>query len=310
MSTPLTESPVAVIVMAYGTPRTTAEILPYYTDIRRGRPPTDEQLANLTARYDALGGTSGLAARTDAQCAGLQRALDARQPGKFYVSLGLKHATPRIEDTVRSAAAAGFDRAVAVVLAPHFSGMSVGEYLHRASTTADEVGMALVGITAWWDEAAYLDFLAAGVRAQLATLPDNTLVVFTAHSLPERILASGDPYPSQITATGAAVAERVGLRPDQWRTGWQSAGRTADPWLGPDILDVIDDAADRYDGVLVCACGFTSDHLEVRYDLDIEATDRAAARGVAFARTPSMNDDPTVLAALAERIIARAVEVA
>jgi protoporphyrin/coproporphyrin ferrochelatase len=296
--------------MAYGTPRTTTEILPYYTDIRRGRPPTDEQLADLTARYDALGGTSGLAARTDAQCTGLQRALDTAAPGQFQVSLGLKHATPRIEDAVRAAAAAGLDRAVAVVLAPHFSAMSVGEYLHRASSTADDVGMAMVGITAWWDEPAYLDFLAAGVRSQLATLPENTIVVFTAHSLPVRILATGDPYPSQIAATGAAVAERTGLTPEQWRMGWQSAGRTAEPWLGPDILSVIDEAAGRYDGVLVCACGFTSDHLEVRYDLDIEATKRAADRGVAFARTPSINDDPTVLAALATRIIARAIELA
>jgi protoporphyrin/coproporphyrin ferrochelatase len=297
---------VAVLLMAYGTPRTRAEILPYYTDIRRGRPPTPEQLADLTARYESLGGTSPLAARTEAQRDALQAALDSQARGQFHVRLGLKHADPKIEASVTSLAQDGYTRVVAMVLAPHFSTMSVGEYLRRATTAADEVGVEVRGITNWHLEPTYIDFLTSGVRAKLAALPDRTLVLFTAHSLPERVLAAGDPYPDQLRATAEAVSAAVGLPAARWQTAWQSAGRTPEPWLGPDILAVIDDASAAWDGVLVCACGFISDHLEVLYDLDIEAARRAEERGIAFARTPALNDDPTVLGALAEQIIHRA----
>ena len=303
---PTAKASVAVLLMAYGTPRSRAEILPYYTDIRRGRPPTAEQLDNLTARYEALGGTSPLAARTQAQRDGLQLALDTAAPGRFHVVLGLKHADPKIEASMASLAQDGYDRVVALVLAPHFSTMSVGEYLHRATTSGDEVGVEVRGITNWHLDEAYLSFLAHGLRDRLAELPDRTLVLFTAHSLPARVLAQGDPYPDQLRATAEALAAMIGLAAERWQTAWQSAGRTPEPWLGPDVLEVIDAAADTWDGVLVCACGFVSDHLEVLYDLDIEAAGRADSRGIAFARTPAMNDDATVLAALAARIIERA----
>lgn len=304
----LTAKPsVAVLLMAYGTPRSRAEILPYYTDIRRGRPPTAEQLDNLTSRYEALGGTSPLAARTEAQRDGLQLALDAAAPGQFQVVLGLKHADPKIEASMATLAAAGYERVVALVLAPHFSTMSVGEYLHRATTAGDETGVEVRGITSWHLDPAYLDFLACGLRDGLVWLPERTLVLFTAHSLPARVLAQGDPYPDELRATAEALAAMIGLPAGRWQTAWQSAGRTPEPWLGPDILEVIDAAAENWDGVLVCACGFVADHLEVLYDLDIEARGRAEARGIAFARTPAMNDNPLVLAALAAQIIDRAV---
>lgn len=303
-----TAKPLAVLLMAYGTPRTRAEIEPYYTDIRRGRPPTPEQLADLTARYEALGGTSPLAARTEAQRDGLQSALDARSPGTFHVMLGLKHADPKIEQAVRILADEGYTKAVAMVLAPHFSTMSVGEYLHRATTAGDEHGVEVRGITNWHLEPTYIDFLTRDITAKLATLPERTLVLFTAHSLPERVLALGDPYPDQLRETAVAVAGHVGLPADRWQTAWQSAGRTPEPWLGPDILAVVDEAAKTWDGVLVCACGFISDHLEVLYDLDIETSKRAAEVGIAFARTAAMNNDPTILGALADQIITRAAD--
>lgn len=295
-----------VVLMAYGTPRTRDEILPYYTDIRRGRPPTPELLAELSGRYEAIGGLSPLAARTEAQRARLQAALDERRAGGFDVVLGLKHAHPMIEETVATIADR---RAVGLVLAPHYSAFSIGQYHQRAGAAAAERGIAFTGIDSWHLEPAYLDFLAGQVRAQLAVMPANTKVLFTAHSLPERILASGDPYPDQLQATAAAVAERAGLSHwSQWGLAWQSAGRTPEPWLGPDILTVIDDLAtsEHAAGVLVCACGFVADHLEVLYDLDLEAARRATARGLAFARTACVNDDPAVFAALADRVLAAA----
>lgn len=298
-------APIAVVLMAYGTPRSRDEILPYYTDIRRGRAPEPHQLQELADRYEAIGGLSPLAQRTEAQRTGLQTALDARAPGRFAVTIGLKHAEPKIEATV-AALPEGTERAVGLVLAPHYSAYSVGQYHDRAGAAAAERGIAYAGIDSWAVEPAYVRFLADGVRARLAELPSNTKVLFTAHSLPERIVAAGDRYPDELRATAAAVAREVGLSEwSQWGIAWQSAGRTPEPWLGPDILAVIDDLAgsENASGVLVCACGFVADHLEVLYDLDIEAAKRAAERGLAFARTPCVNDDATVLGALADRVV-------
>ena len=285
-----------VVVMAYGSPATPDEIEPYYTHIRRGRPPTDEQLADLRRRYEALGGTSALRSRTDAQVRVLQDALgdDVR------VALGMKHATPFIEDAVASLD--GCDRIVGVVLAPHYSRLSIGEYVERAEAASS---VPFSAVTSWATLPEYVSFLATAVRDGLAGMPERTKVLFTAHSLPARIVDAGDPYPDEVRATATAVAAEAGLAQwTQWSTGWQSAGRTPEPWLGPDVLEVIDDLArDGGDGLLVCPCGFTSDHLEVAYDLDVEATARAAEAGIAFARTRVLNDDATVLRALAARIL-------
>jgi ferrochelatase len=293
--------------MAYGTPRSREEILPYYTDIRRGRPPTPELLEELTQRYEAIGGLSPLAERTEAQRAGLQAALDAEAPGRFGVVIGLKHAQPMIEEAVGSLAEEGVRRIVGLVLAPHFSSYSIGQYLGRAREAAAPHGIEVVGIDSWATLPAYVDFLARGVRDGLAGLPTNTKVVFTAHSLPQRIIDGGDPYPLQLEATASAVAAAVGLAPwSGWGIAWQSAGRTPEPWIGPDILAVIDDLAvsEAAGGMLVCPCGFVADHLEVLYDLDLEARQRAEARGLAFGRVPVLNADPTVLAALAREVVA------
>lgn len=301
----------AVLLMAYGTPRTRDEILPYYTDIRRGRAPEPAQLADLTARYEALGGTSPLAARTGAQRVALQLALHNAAPGKFEVVLGLKHAEPKIEAAVDALAARGFKRIVGLVLAPHYSAYSVGQYLDRARAAAAPHGIAVAGVESWATEPAFVEFTAASLRDVRATMPANTKVLFTAHSLPERIIAAGDRYPDELRATAQAVAAAAGLGSwTNWSIAWQSAGRTPEPWLGPDILQVIDElAAAENDagaprGVIVSAVGFVADHLEVLYDLDIEAARRAAQHGLQFARTACVNDDATVMTALAQRVIA------
>jgi ferrochelatase len=301
-----TNAIIGVVVMAYGTPASPADLEPYYTHIRRGRPPSPEQLADLQRRYDALGGTSTLAKRTADQVEAISDALDARAPGRFRVALGQKHASPFIEDGVATLAEAGVDRVVGLVLAPHYSGFSVGQYQQRVADAVAEAGIGHVAIDRWHDEPAYRDFLGAAVRDALTDLPERTKVVFTAHSLPERVLA-GDPYPDELWDSAHAVALAGGLnRWAGWSMAWQSAGATPEPWRGPDILEVIGDlaATGRADGILVCPQGFVADHLEVAYDLDIEAKAVANGVGLAFARTRVLNDDPTVLAALADRVIA------
>jgi ferrochelatase len=299
----MTETRTAVMLMAYGTPRSSDQVLPYYTDIRRGNPPSAEQLANLTARYEAIGGLSPLGQRTEAQRAALQAALDTAAEGRYHVVLGLKHAAPFIEQAVEAIAADGFGEVVGLVLAPHYSAFSVGQYLTRLSDAASLRHIKVRSIESWATEPAFVEFIAADLRAKLSTLPADTRVLFTAHSLPQRILSAGDQYPAQVRATAELVAASVGL--DDWATAWQSAGRTTEPWLEPDILQVIDDlAADGHTrAVLVSAIGFVADHLEVLYDLDIEAAGRAAKHGLAFARTACVNDDPDVMAALAARVI-------
>jgi protoporphyrin/coproporphyrin ferrochelatase len=296
----------AVLLMAYGTPRTPAEIEPYYTDIRRGRAPTPELLAELVGRYDAIGGISPLAARTEAQRVALQSALDRLAPGEYEVVLGLKHAEPKIETAVSDLIARGFTAIVGLVLAPHYSSYSIGQYTDRARAVAEPAGLRVTAIESWATEPAFVDFIASDLRARLARMPENTKVLFTAHSLPQRIIDGGDPYPDELRATAELVAERAGLSSwSSWAIAWQSAGRTPEPWLGPDILAVIDElaASENASGVLVSACGFVADHLEVLYDLDIEAKKHAEALGLTFDRTACVNDDADVMNALAHRVI-------
>src|SRR4051812_22051809 len=187
--------------MAYGTPRDRDDIETYYTDIRRGRPPTPELLADLTRRYDALGGTFPLRAITDAQVDTIRAALRNQGDVEFVVALGTKHSVPKVEDGVRALAAEGAGRVVGLVLAPHFSKFSVGEYSERAVTAGADVGLAVQTIESWHLLPAYVDFLEFAVRDALTGMPAGTEVVFTAHSLPQRILDTGDPYPQQLAET-------------------------------------------------------------------------------------------------------------
>jgi protoporphyrin/coproporphyrin ferrochelatase len=310
---PVGHGRIGVLLMAYGTPRSAQEILPYYTDIRRGRPPTPELLAELTARYEAIGGLSPLAELTEAQRDALQRELDGLEPDRYEVVLGLKHAEPMIEAAIDDLARRGFDHVVGLVLAPHFSTYSIGQYLGRAREAAAPHDMTVGGVESWATEPAFVEFLVDDLRRRLASMPARTRVLFTAHSLPERIIAAGDHYPDELRATAEAVADRLGLvEGDGWQIAWQSAGRTPEPWLGPDVLEVLDQLGDddAVDGVVVSAVGFVADHLEVLYDLDIEAAVRAAERGLAFDRTACVNDDPAVIGALARRVRAVARDMA
>jgi ferrochelatase len=297
--------------MAYGTPRGKDEILPYYTDIRRGRPPTDEQLQDLTNRYEAIGGLSPLKQLTEDQRDALQDELNSISPHQFQVFLGLKHASPFIEETVAEVVELGYKKIVGLVLAPHYSSYSIGQYMDRVRAVAEPAGITVSGIDSWAREEAFIDFLANDMREKLASLPERTKVLFTAHSLPQRIIDGGDPYPEELRATAELVAEKVGLtRWSDWSIAWQSAGRTPEPWIGPDILEVIDSFAaqsasdEPIDGVLVSACGFVADHHEVLFDLDIEAAKHAESHGIAFARTACVNANLSVMAALARSVAA------
>ncbi|MCL6547956.1 MAG: ferrochelatase [Alicyclobacillus sp.] len=290
--------------MAYGTPRSLDEVEAYYTHIRRGRPPTPELLADLVRRYEAIGGVSPLREITFAQAEGLQAALDCDGGRPCRVYVGFKHAHPFIEETVAAMARDGVSEAVTLVLAPHYSRMSVGSYQQSADQAAFQCGgPRLMHVNAWHLQPRFLAVLAARVKQALRACggPAAAALVFTAHSLPARIVEEGDPYPAQLRETGLAVARQVGVESPLF--AWQSAGRTSEAWLGPDILEVLRELAQAGTRrVVVCPAGFVSDHLEVLYDLDIDARGLAAQLGMELSRTPSLNADPEFLRALAETV--------
>jgi ferrochelatase len=294
----------AVLVMAYGTPKGLDDVEAYYTDIRRGRPPSPEQLKELTDRYRAIGGRSPLLEITQRQADGIADRLG------IPAYIGQKHAAPFIPDAVRAMKEAGVTNAVGLVLAPHYSSMSIGDYARRVAAAKETAGWGgyVEMIESWNVEPAFVDLLAGycknALRSIEAPARNRTTFVFTAHSLPASIVDKGDPYPEQLRGTAEAVAAQLGL--ERWRIGWQSAGRTEQEWLGPDVLDILEELAGSGErGVVVCPCGFVADHLEVLYDLDIEATQRARELGISFARTRSPNDDPAFLDLLSD-VVARA----
>jgi ferrochelatase len=291
-----------VLVMAHGTPASTSEIGPFYTRIRRGRPPTPEQLAELEARYAAIGGVSPLTLRTAAQVDDLRAELEARAPGRYIVSFGAKHTDPLIEESAAQLGTAGLERVIGLVLTPHGSSLGSQEYLDRAEGALGATPFVPVG--PWYAQPSLVALLATRVQDARLAVTGRTKVIFTAHSLPERIRETGDTYPEQLAESARLVATAAGL--DEWSVAWQSAGRTPEPWLGPDVRDVVRQlAADRLaEAVVVCPIGFVADHLEVLYDLDVEVADIAAASGLDYARTASLNNDPAFIATLADLIIA------
>jgi ferrochelatase len=293
-----------VLLMAHGTPDSTEGIAPFYTRIRRGRPPSPEQLAELEGRYVAIGGVSPLTVRTAAQVDAVRAALDARAPGRYVVSFGAKHTDPLIEEAAALLRAAGVERVIGLVLTPHGSTMGSQEYLERAAAALDST--PFVPVAPWYAETSLVATLAARVKDALRTGDGDgrTKVIFTAHSLPERVVEEGDSYPEQLAESARLVAEAAGL--DDYMVAWQSAGRTPEPWLGPDVRDVVRALAadDLADAVVICPIGFVADHLEVLYDLDIEVADLAATLGLGYTRTTSLNDDPAFIDTLADVIIA------
>ncbi len=294
-----------VLVMAYGTPTTPDDVEAYYTRIRHGRPPTPEQLADLRRRYNAIGGTSPLTQRSADQVAGIAAALERRVPGGFDVRFGSKYEPPLLETTAESFRNDGFDLVVGLVLAPHSSSMSTDQYMSRARAALGE-DVTFVEVGAWWAFPGFLEIIARRVNDALSSIPserrDSTEVIFSAHSLPEKILESGDDYPEQLRESAERAAALAGV--EHWDVAWQSAGRTPDPWIGPDILDVLrDKRALGVSDVVSCPIGFVSDHLEVLFDIDIEAQDVAREVGLNLVRTASLNDDDAFVTVLANVVL-------
>ncbi len=298
--------------MSYGTPQSLDQVEAYYTHIRRGHPPTAEQLQELVGRYEAIvGGVFPLRANTDKQVAALQDTLHGMTADKdveFVCYQGLKHAHPFIEDGVAQMAEDGIREAVGIVLAPHYSVMSIGGYIKRAEAKAQERGISMRFVESYHLHPKLIEAFAARVSAKLdqfeeaGALRDQVRVLFSAHSLPEKILQMGDPYRDQLLETSQAVADKAGVK--NWQFTWQSAGRTADPWLGPDILDTLKDLSEeQVEDVLVAPVGFVSDHLEVLYDLDIEAKTIAKELDMRLERIESLNTEPLYMEALSDVII-------
>lgn len=288
-----------LLVMAYGTPRSLDDAEAYLTHIRGGRRPPAEQVRHLQERYRLIGGRSPLDEITRAQAAGLADEL-RRRGWAVRPYVGYKHAPPFIADAVADLAADGLRSAVGLVLAPHYSRLSVGAYLEDAARAAQAAGVSLRSIPHWHDHPGFVAAVAQRVRDACRELPGAS-VVFTAHSLPSRILSWGDPYPDQLARTCALVAEHAGL--GQWTFAYQSASPTGEPWLGPDLLDVLRDGrAGGWEAVIVCPVGFVADHLEVLYDIDIEARRTAEDLGMRLVRTRSLNADPDLICALADLV--------
>ena len=271
--------------MAYGSPSMAEDVPAYLADIREGRPVSQEAVEELADRYRRIGGRSPLDEITEAQRAALEREL------RLPVYVGMKHWRPRIAEAVEAALAAGAETLVGLVLAPHYSRLSIAGYRERLES-ALEGRAELVFVESWHDHEPFLDVLASRVRGF------NGHVVFTAHSLPERILGDGDPYREQLLETSRLAAERAGLM--DWSFAFQSASATGEPWLGLDILEELDTlAANGVRRVMVCPVGFVSDHLEILWDLDVEAREKAAELGLELDRIESLNDDPEFVRALA-----------
>lgn len=299
---------IGVLVMSYGTPQSLEGVEAYYTHIRRGNPPSAEQLKELKDRYEAIvGGVFPLRENTDRQVEALQAALNSGSGNNIeYVCYqGLKHAHPFIEDGVEAMAKDGITQAVGVVLAPHYSVMSVGGYIKRAQQKAEESGIKMAFVESYHMHPELIDVLSRRVSAKLdqfeetGAARDEVRVLFSAHSLPERILAMGDPYRDQLLETSKAVAEKAGVA--SWQFTWQSAGRTAEPWLGPDILDTLRELSEsQVKYVLSAPIGFVSDHLEVLYDLDIEAQALASELDLRLLRIESLNSDPAYMSVLSD----------
>ena len=297
------------LLMAYGSIESLDQVPAYYTHIRRGSPPPPELLDELLERYRAIGGSSPLSGHTERQRAAVEAELAARGLA-VPVYVGMKHIQPFIGDVVAQMRADGISHLVAMALAPHFSTVSICGYCQAVDAGRRIAGDALTYemVWSWHDEPRLIEALARATQEAVARLPGATgaHVVFTAHSLPARILERGDPYHDLLLATSRLVADRVAA--ERWSFAFQSAGRTADPWLGPDLSDHLQQLADEgVREVVVCPVGFVSDHLEVLYDVDIEAKEQAEKLGMRLERARSMNDDPVFIAAVAD-VLERSLE--
>lgn len=291
----------AVLLLAYGAPQNLREVEPYLLDVRGGRPTPPELVEELRRRYARIGGGSPLLTRTREQAAALEERLGNGTP----VLVGMRHWHPYIRDVLAELRAAGVERVIAVPLAPHYSRLSIGAYELAVEENRGPLEMAMV--QHWYDHPGFLDAVAERVGGALDRCrpaePEQVPLVFTAHSLPRRILADGDPYVAQLEASVAGVLARLGRDGSRSRLAFQSAGRTPERWLSPEATWVLEELADGGERtVVLCPIGFVSDHLEVLYDVDVELQGLARRRGLRLERTESLNASPLLIEALADLV--------
>jgi len=279
-----------VLLMTYGTPRSLDQVEEYYTNIRGGQRPTDKEVEGLRRRYEAIGGTSPLIQITESLGQKLQRRVES-QGSKTAVYSAMKHSAPFIADVVKKAAGDGVDELLSIALAPHYSKMSVGSYVLAVemANAALPKRMRLDSVDSWNRNPKLIEAWASRIRKAERALPDDYSLVFSAHSLPEKILASGDPYRYQLIETCELVSAAIGRK--EWTFAFQSAGHTREPWLGPDIMEHLEgQLAKGSRSFLIAPIGFVADHLEILYDIDIECRSWAKQKGVQLARCESLND--------------------
>lgn len=294
----------AVLLMAYGSPDRLEDVEPYFTDIRGGRRPSAAAVAELTARYQQVGLPTPLLAIT----VEVGRKLEAVLGAGYRVHVGMKHWTPRIATAVQAIVDDGADRLIAIVLAPHFSRISTGGYRVQVDRALEAAGahIRLDFVESWFDLEGYLQTVAENVREQAARFakPAEVVAIFTAHSLPARILDEGDPYRDQLVFSAGEIARRAGV--ERWEFAFTSQSNTGEPWLGPDLLEVLERRAAAGDRqIIVASVGFTADHLEILYDVDIEAQAKAHELGIELRRPRMLNADPRFIAALADLVSQR-----
>lgn len=288
-----------VLLMAYGAPDSLADVEAYYTDIRRGKKPSPEAVEELCARYRAIGGTSPLLAVTKQQAELLQRELEG-----VPVYVGMRHWHPFIADVLADMKRDGIEEVVGIVMSPYYSRMSIGAYVQACESACAQHGLSFRCVQQWYRQPALLQAWSDTMRAAFAHEEGghrDTVVLFTAHSLPTRIAEWDDPYPQQLQETAATLAESMGIA--RWQFAFQSAGRTPEPWLGPDIGEAIQQLAkEGIQHILVVPIGFIADHLEVLYDIDIEAVALARTVGIRLWRPPSLNSHPLLIHAMVQAL--------
>lgn len=295
-----------LLLMAYGGPDSVDDVRDYLLDVRNHRPTADHIVDEITERYRLIGGRSPILELTNAEAAGIEAALNANAPAdqSWKVWVGMRHWHPFIKDTLAEMEAAGVTDAVGLVMAPHYSRMSIGAYFKRAAEA--ESPIRLHEITSWNTLPGYLDALTERIEGALAKFPDaeraHVPVIFTAHSLPERIRTWDDPYEAQLQETVKLLRERLPGQPWEW--AYQSAAMTADPWLGPDASEVIARLhADGINNVVICPIGFICEHVEILFDIDVEFQQQAEGLGMHLERIEMLNDHPLLLAALADLVL-------
>ncbi len=295
--------------MAYGTPYKEEDLERYYTHIRHGRTPSSELLEDLRSRYEAIGGISPLAKITLDQAKSLEEHLNGIQDEiEFKMYLGLKHIEPFVEDAVEQMHQDGIEEAVSIVLAPHFSTFSVKSYNGRAKEAAEKLGGPVItSVESWYDEPKFIQYWVDRVKETYAGMSseerESAVLIVSAHSLPQRILQSGDPYPQQLEDTARMIAEGAGVK--EYAVGWQSEGNTPDPWIGPDVQDLTRDLHKEkgYKTFVYTPVGFVSDHLEVLYDNDYECKVVTEEIGAAYYRPEMPNSKPEFIDALADVVM-------